>query len=99
MCSSKVVNIDFFTRGTLPKRLGAMAKEQGVPLGSDLVMVKTIIGPPLSYDFVSVGTNPEDIQNLMKKLAKEDGVDLGKAVEKAFSEVLPQSSEHKEAEG
>ncbi len=90
MNEGKVVNIDFFTRDTLPPRLKVMAKEQGVQLGSGLIMVKTKFGLLPSYDFVSVGTSPEDIQDLIRGLAEEDGVDLGKAVKKAFNEGLPQ---------
>jgi len=89
MNETKVINVDFFTRATLPPRLESMAKEQGVQLGSGLIMVKTKCCPP-SYDFDSVGTSPEDIHNLMRGLAEEDGVDLGKAVKKAFNEGLPQ---------
>ncbi len=86
MSEKKVVNVDFFTRATLPPRLEAVAKKQSVDLGSGLIVVKTLIGSPPSYDFDSVGTSPEDIQDFMTKLAVEDGVDLGKAVQKAFSE-------------
>jgi len=94
MSDSKVVNIDFFTIATLPPRLAVMAEEQSVQLGSDLIMVKTKCSKccPPSYEFESIGSSPEDIQNLMKKLAKEDGVDLGKAVKKAFGEEPSQRS-------
>jgi len=86
MSESKVVNIDFFTKDTLPPRLEAVAKEQGVHLGSGLIVVKTKSGHLPSYEFESVGTSPEDIQNLMRKLSEEDDADLGKVVKKAFSE-------------
>lgn len=86
MSENKVVNVDFFTRATLPERLEAVAREQSVDLGSGLIVVKTLIGSPPSYDFDSVGTSPEEIQALMQKMAEEDGVDLGRAVQQAFSE-------------
>ncbi len=92
MSDSKVVNVGFFTIATLPPRLEAVAREQGAQLGSGLIVVKTKSGLLPSYEFDSVGTSPEDIQNLIKKLAEEDGADLGNAVKKAFSEGLPQSS-------
>ncbi len=90
MSEAKVVNVDFFTRDTLPPRLTTMAEEQSVQLGSDLIMVKTKCSKccPPSYEFESIGSSPEDIQNLMKKLGKEDGVDLGEAVTRAFGEAV-----------
>ncbi len=94
MSDGKVVNIDFFTKDTLPPRLEAVAKEQGIQLGASLIMVKTKSGLLPSYEFDSVGTSPEDIQNFIKGLAEQDGVDLGEAVKKAFSE-----EESREAEG
>lgn len=86
MSENKVVNVDFYTRTTLPQRLGDVAKEQNVDLGSDLIMVKTKIGSPPSYEFSSVGASPEEIQNLMRELAEQDGIDLERVVIKAFSE-------------
>lgn len=91
MSNSKVVDIDFFTIATLPPRLAVMAKEQGTQLGSDLIVVKTKCCPP-SYEFESIGSSPEEILAHMEKVAREDGVDLGNAVKKAFSEGFPRSS-------
>ena len=86
MSETKVVNIDFFTRETLPPRLKAVAEDQNVELGTDLIMVRTKIGSAPSYQFDSVGSSPREIQELMQNLAREDGVDLGIAVQKAFGD-------------
>ncbi len=100
MSSAKVVDIDFFTIDTLPPRLAAIAVEQGVKLGSDLIMVRTKIGPAPSYQFDSVGSSPREIQKLMQKLASEDGVDLNSAVKRAFAEYhSSEQTTREEAEG
>jgi hypothetical protein len=86
MSSQRVVRIDFFTHDTLPQPLRAAAEAQGTKLGKGLVAVKTIVSSPPSYDFATVGNSPEEIQSFMESLAKEDGVELGTTVQKAFRE-------------
>jgi hypothetical protein len=82
--SEKIVKIDFFTPKTLPPRL---REEAGIQkLGPGLIVVKTKIGSPVSYEFTTIGTKPDDIQKFMRDLAREDGVDLGIAIRNAFSE-------------
>jgi len=86
MSSSRVVKIDFFTNETLPQRLAEAAKAKGAKLGKGLIAVKTIIASPPEYDFISIGNKPEDVQAFMEELAKQDGVELGATVQRAFRE-------------
>lgn len=87
MSSTKVVKIDFFTGENLPAGLRETAGKQGIKLsGARIIAVKTHIASPPSYELVDVGTKPAEILGFMETLAKEDGADLGKAVQKAFRE-------------
>lgn len=95
MSDRKAVNVDVFTRDTLPQRLATIATEQGVDLGTDLIFVTTYCCPP-SYVFEPVGSSPRDILAHLHKVAREEGVDLNEAAKRAFAE--PQVSDQKEAE-
>ena len=84
MSSAKVVQINLFMANNLPSRLSKAAKEQKVDLGKGVVAVKTVISSPPSYEFIPVGTKPAEIQAFVQKLAKQDGVELSAAVQKAL---------------
>ena len=66
--------------------MAQVAKERGVDLGKGIVAVKTIIGSAPTYDFVPIGNSPDDMEAFMQEMGKEDGVDLGATVQKAFRE-------------
>jgi hypothetical protein len=46
--------------------------------------VKTVISSPPTYEFIPVGTKPAEINAFMQKLAKQDGIELSAAVQKAL---------------
>jgi hypothetical protein len=77
MSEKKVVGIDFYTKDTIPQRLKDRVYID--PNTDKLIVVKIFCCPPF-YSFELVGNKPEDIINYMRKLAKEDGVDLDKIV-------------------
>jgi len=83
----KCIKIDMYTKETLSKRMSVIAKEQGFDLNKSegLIVVKTFCCP-IKYEFIEIGSKPEEILNFMNDLAKEDGADLSKIVQKVFKD-------------
>ena len=75
----QIIDVDFYRDDNLPVFLQEEAKKQNIKIKKGLIAVK-FMKFPLSYDFYMIGKNPKNLSKFYNKLAKEDGVNLNKAL-------------------
>ena len=74
-------DIEFYRADKLPALLKEEVKKQNIELGKGIIAVKTTIYSNPQYEFILLGNKLENFRDLFYKLAKEDGIDLDKALE------------------
>jgi len=80
MEENEFFDMEFYRNDNLPKLLKEEAKKQNIKLIKGIIAVKTIISSNPQYEFIMLGNKLENFKNLFRKLAKEDGIDLDKAL-------------------
>ena len=75
--NGKLVKVDYYQVDTLPDGLKEIAKKQGFK-SEGLIVVKTLIGKTVDYQFEKIEDSVDGILNYMHNVAEKDGVDLYK---------------------
>jgi len=81
MEKKQVVDMNFYRDDNLPIPLVKEVEKQGLEIKEGLIAVKTIIGSPLSYEFIMIGKTPADLKKFYYDLATEDGIDLNEVAQ------------------
>lgn len=88
MSVKTVVDIDFYRPSTMSYVIRAEAQKQGFDLDEDvLIAVKTLLSPLPSFVFEKVRSTFDDVIQYMKKLAREDGVDIDEVMRTSFKQL------------
>lgn len=80
MENKELFDIEFYRHDNLPEFLREEAKKQNIEIKKGIIAVETIISSDIQYKFNMLGNKLENFRNLFHKLAKEDGIDLNKAL-------------------
>ncbi len=83
--NGRIVKVDYYQADALPDGLKEIAKKQGFK-AEGLIAVKTLIASPPTYQFEKIGNSVDKIIDYMHNVARNDGVDLDRAINKALGD-------------
>jgi len=81
MENKELFDIEFYRADKLPAFLKEEVNKQNIELRKGIIAVKTTINSNPQYEFILLENKLENFRDLFYKLAKEDGIDLDKALE------------------